>query len=217
MRDTGVGVPPQKRQEIFQEFVQADSSHARKFGGSGLGLAISKRLVEAMGGDIGIEPAPGNGSIFWFTLPALVVQAAAIARSRFAGKRIAIVTRNKVLREGLALQIEAAGGEAMEFRSLPPGGNIDAILIDAGTDSEPDALYPPRIRCPALVLVTPAARGSLEALQRHGLCRLSGQAGARSLAGAAAGYLHERMRPRPRTAMPELPPRRPEAARARRR
>ena len=58
VRDTGVGVPPQKRQEIFQEFVQADSSHARKFGGSGLGLAISKRLVETMGGEIGIEPRP---------------------------------------------------------------------------------------------------------------------------------------------------------------
>ena len=60
VRDTGVGVPPQKRQDIFQEFVQADSSHARKFGGSGLGLAISKRLVETMGGEIGIESGAGR-------------------------------------------------------------------------------------------------------------------------------------------------------------
>jgi PAS domain S-box-containing protein len=168
VHDTGVGVPPQKRQEIFQEFVQADSTHARKFGGSGLGLAISKRLVETMGGEIGIEAGAENGSIFWFTLPAMVVEPALPAEAPITGKRIAVVTRNKILREGLSAQIEQAGAEALNFSHLPPGGQIDAILIDAGTDSEPDPFVQPNPDVPALVLVTPAARVRLEALKAMG-------------------------------------------------
>jgi PAS domain S-box-containing protein len=168
VRDTGVGVPPQKRQEIFQEFVQADSSHARKFGGSGLGLAISKRLVETMGGEIGIEPGQENGSIFWFTLPALVVSPADAGTRPLEGRRIAVVSRNKVLREGLGLQIESQGGEAVNFSHLPPGGKIDAVLIDSGTDSAPDPLVPPDLAVPTLVMVTPAARSRLEDLRAMG-------------------------------------------------
>src|SRR6202012_1554743 len=105
VRDTGVGVPIEKRKDIFNEFVQADSTHARKFGGTGLGLAISRRLVAAMGGDIGIDAAPGGGSLFWFTMPAFVARQALYEPERLAGRRVAIVTRNVVLREGLIQQI----------------------------------------------------------------------------------------------------------------
>ncbi|HUJ04021.1 MAG TPA: ATP-binding protein, partial [Rhizomicrobium sp.] len=80
VRDTGVGVPADKRKDIFSEFVQADSSHARRFGGSGLGLAISKRLVGAMGGEIGLEPVRGGGSLFWFTLPVRILREGKIRR-----------------------------------------------------------------------------------------------------------------------------------------
>jgi PAS domain S-box-containing protein len=168
VRDTGVGVPPQKRQEIFQEFVQADSSHARKFGGSGLGLAISKRLVEAMGGEIGIETGPDSGSVFWFTLPAHVARPAETDAPPLEGRRIAIVSRNRLLREGLKLQIESQGAEGINFSHLPPGGKIDAVLIDAGTDSAPDALVPPELAVPALVLLTPMARARLPDLRAMG-------------------------------------------------
>jgi PAS domain S-box-containing protein len=167
VRDTGVGVPQEKRQEIFQEFVQADSSHARKFGGSGLGLAISKRLVEAMGGQIGIDAGSENGSTFWFTLPALVVTPVKDLQP-LAGKRIAVVSRNKALREGLGLQIESQGGESINFSHLSPGGKIDAVLIDSGTDGAPDPMMPPDLAVPALVLVTPAARSRLEDLRAMG-------------------------------------------------
>ncbi len=67
--DTGIGIEPQKLDEIFIEFRQADTTTTRAFGGSGLGLSISKKLIEAMGGEIGVTSAPGQGSTFWFVVP----------------------------------------------------------------------------------------------------------------------------------------------------
>lgn len=167
VRDTGVGVPPAKRQEIFQEFVQADASHARKFGGTGLGLAISKRLVDTMGGRIGVDAAPPlfgetGGSCFWFTLPTKALVQGGRDKP-LGGMRVAVMSHNVALREGLYLQIAVAGGIPVDSRQP-----AHALLIDAGTGAVPDLIVHPDPSVPAVVLMTPNSRGGLDEMRALG-------------------------------------------------
>ena len=111
--DTGIGIAPEARERLFQSFSQADELHDLADGGTGLGLGISKRLVERMGGAIGVESVPGKGSTFWFTVrvarrpvppTAKQVNLAALRRMRVLG-----VDDNATNRALLAGQLGAWG------------------------------------------------------------------------------------------------------------
>jgi len=118
IRDTGIGIEPQARARLFQPFVQSDASMTRRYGGTGLGLSISKRLVELMGGSIGVESTPGAGSRFWFTVRlergAAREELTAVRARPLHGKRALIVDDNATNRRILRETLRALGVEVLE-------------------------------------------------------------------------------------------------------
>ncbi len=132
IRDTGIGIAPENQSKIFQSFSQADSSTTRTYGGTGLGLTISKRLVEMMGGDLGVESELGKGTIFWFTLRLPKVDEAMTRpnamRTDLKGLRVLIVDDNETNREILTHYVEAWG---MYSACAPDGEEALQMLLEA--------------------------------------------------------------------------------------
>ncbi|WP_072376559.1 ATP-binding protein [Hyphomicrobium sp. NDB2Meth4] len=107
--DTGIGIPAEHIDRLFQRFSQVDASVSRNYGGTGLGLAICKRLVEILGGEIGVRSEPGKGSTFWFRLPMHQTTAPIEVRREIGGlKRRSAVRRSILLVEDVDLNREIA-------------------------------------------------------------------------------------------------------------
>jgi len=137
VKDTGPGIPTDKLSLLFQKFSQIDGSATRRHGGTGLGLAISKQLIELMGGTMGVESRPGDGSTFWFTLPLLVDPNPAIQpvdSGSLRGLRVLIVDDNEVNRRIL---YEHVSGWKMRGGAVASGVEALAALRQAHGEGDP--------------------------------------------------------------------------------
>jgi PAS domain S-box-containing protein len=136
--DTGIGIPEEAQRRIFDVFSQADGSTTRKYGGTGLGLAISRQLVEMLGGQIGVESTPGNGSTFWFTVM-FEKQSPEIARreppgSQLEGFRVLIIDDNATNRKLVHHQVTSWG---MRNGTAENGAQALAILRREAAAGDP--------------------------------------------------------------------------------
>jgi two-component system, sensor histidine kinase and response regulator len=157
VQDTGIGIPDDRIKSVFERFTQVDGSTTRKYGGSGLGLTICKQLVEAMGGEIGVESTLGVGSIFWFNIPfekqpeqnnkttKLSLEPVSLKGIRVLGVDDNATNRTILIRtmEGFGCRVETAatGAKAIEFlqNAERAGDPFRVVLLDMqmpGMDGE---------------------------------------------------------------------------------
>jgi signal transduction histidine kinase/CheY-like chemotaxis protein/HPt (histidine-containing phosphotransfer) domain-containing protein len=151
VRDTGIGIPAEKIPGLFRSFSQLDSSSTRKYGGSGLGLSISRRLVEMMGGSIGVQSVEGTGSRFSFSL-ALGKQPqsdqyTAVPADFFGGLRVLVVDDNATVRGILA---EYLGSWGCSVEASASGPEALALLRARASGPEPFRLALIDLRMPGM-------------------------------------------------------------------
>ena len=180
VRDTGIGIPLDRRDRLFRVFSQVDASTTREFGGTGLGLAICKRLVEAMNGEIQVDSVVGTGSTFRVIVPMREAPPAEFASERPAldsalvtGRRVLIVDANDVSRRMLSLCCDSwrvfhagTGSATQALEYLRDGERFDIALLDCTSPmngvelarqiGELDLAHPP-----AILLMTHAGPGQL--------------------------------------------------------
>jgi CheY-like chemotaxis protein len=137
VEDTGIGIPAEKADHIFEKFSQVDGSSTRTHEGTGLGLTIARKLVEIMGGEIGVESEVGRGSTFWFTLP-LPVHEAGARRKRvpvdISGARVLVIDDNEVNR---SILLEQLGAWRFDATATPSGREGIAVLNHAAQMDRP--------------------------------------------------------------------------------
>jgi signal transduction histidine kinase len=148
VEDSGIGIAPEKLSQLFESFVQADSSTSRQYGGSGLGLAISQQLVELMHGKITVESTPGQGTLFRFTALLKTASPAAsqpdprqvpISPSLYSGVRALVVEDNPInqlvihgflQKVGIQARMASSGQEALDILDRGHEARFDLIFMD---------------------------------------------------------------------------------------
>ncbi|KFN42408.1 hybrid sensor histidine kinase/response regulator [Arenimonas oryziterrae] len=144
VRDTGIGIARQNAQNLFRAFSQADASTTRLYGGTGLGLVICKRIVDLMGGTMGVDSEPGRGSIFWFEIPLLKASGdIQNQRADLNGARILLLSNDAAVRQRLQkampdwgaqlTESEATQDALTQLRTAITRGNnwaFDLLIVD---------------------------------------------------------------------------------------
>jgi len=198
--DTGIGIGAAQQERLFLPFSQADGSTTRKYGGTGLGLAIARELARLMGGGIGADSVPGEGSRFWFTVCVGAAtpgeESAPAAQEALAGLRILIVDDNAINRSILEDQAHAW---AMRPSSVASGESALAMLGRAAAGGEPFALALVDMSMPGMTGLDLAkaikADPSIAAVPLIMLTSLGGQGeGGRSNATGVAAFLNKPVR-----------------------
>ena len=187
VRDTGIGIPPERREAIFQPFVQADGSSTREYGGTGLGLTISSQIVALMGGAIWVESEVGRGSAFHFRVRMELAAAPAAPAgdaSLLAGLRVLVADdlaiNHRILDEmlrswGCIPTVVASGEEALAaLAEEGPGPPYRMVLLDTRMSGLDGFAVAERIRAragpaPALVMMLASSGHAVEAIRCHEL------------------------------------------------
>lgn len=175
VEDTGIGIAPDDVQRIFDEFAQADQTHARRFEGTGLGLAISRHLVTAMGGSVEVESTLGKGSLFRVRLPLQAIETSSQHRATLTGQRILVLEDRPILGASLARCASLAGAHVQcaldsdDMLARLRDEAFDVVLLPIDTTEGPGSELVARARgvapdIDALVLLRPQDRDRLPAL-----------------------------------------------------